>query len=425
MVYKIGRSIPYLYDSSVDKIKVVIACDTRVSSSMFASSLVSGLMASGAKVYFVGLIPSGGLSYLSKVLKASAGVMITASHNPVEYNGVKIFNGNGFKLTKSQQMQIERLLEENKFDDLEWNEIGTIIQKKKANQMYQKYLMQKADGFFDAFHLVLDCANGASSKLAPRLFQALKANVTVINASKNGLHINDNCGATNTKALQLAVKTRKNSLGFAFDGDADRLVVIDELGEEVTGETLLFLLATYFKETNNLKNNKVVTTVMSNTALIKELNKKNIQVEVTKVGDESVIEALLVNNLVLGAETSGHYVFKNEVTTADGLLSSIMVLNMLKHYNKPLSELKNKITLYPQIQKNIAVKKEEKDKIMESEALTELIIECNKMLEEKGRILVRKSGTEHIIRILVEGEDNNLIHLIANKIEDLIHKLTL
>ena len=417
LAYKVGRSIPSLYDASVDKIKVVIGHDTRVSSALLESALVTGLLESGADVIKVNKMPTAGVAYLSKVLHANAGVMITASHNKKEYNGIKIFNGNGFKLTKSQELHLERLINTQEFICVTQEKLGQILECKKAIACYENYLIKSSDGFFDGLSVAVDCANGAGGKVFPWVLKKLGARVKIIHSGNDGLKINFNCGATQTKGLCETVKKYNFQLGFALDGDADRLVIVDETGEEIKGEIIFYLFCKYLKENKLLKNNIVVSTIMSNTALKEALNKIKISLITTSVGDENVVKAMLENNSSFGGETSGHYLFDKVVTTSDGILTSIMFLNLFKTLKKPLSYYKNIFSLYPQKTINIAVNKEEKENVLKLESVKNKLLECENLIGKKGRVLLRASGTEDVLRLLVEGKDEQIIKTVINLME--------
>ncbi|PKK96082.1 MAG: phosphoglucosamine mutase [Tenericutes bacterium HGW-Tenericutes-4] len=423
IAYKIGRAIPHLYDSSVDKIKIAVGKDTRVSSDMLESALIAGLMESGADVTCLGVIPSAAVSYLSKVLKTNVGVMITASHNPYYYNGIKIFNGNGFKLTKMQEAQIEELVQNNKFTTLPNEQLGQKTDCNKATQCYENYLISNASGFFDGLSIVVDCANGAGSKVFTWTLKKLGVRVKTLFTSKNGLKINKDCGATHLEALCNEVKKGGYDIGFALDGDADRLMIVDENGKVVVGESVFYLFSKYLKEKKQLKNNTVVSTVMSNASLEEALKKIGISLIITQVGDENVVEEMLKNNLNFGGETSGHYMFSNAVTTSDGILSAILFLNLLKEYNLPVSKLTNLFSLYPQKVKNIAVEESQNQVVLNSELVQKKIKEWEQKLNKKGRILLRASGTEKVIRLLVEAKDEKIVNEIIINLENEIKKL--
>lgn len=361
--YKIGKALALIYSSELTKVKVIIGKDTRVSSDMIESALISGIMAQGADVVLLGVIPSGGVSYLAKKLKANAGVMITASHNEASYNGIKIFNGNGYKITRSQELQIEQLVYENDKELVENKKIGQITRDIRAIKCYQDYLVERLNGFFNGLKVCLDCANGAGRAIAPSVFKKLGVQLEVINNKKNGLLINKNCGATSLDSLSKKMKSGNYDIGFALDGDADRLMVIDEKGKVVAADDIIFLLAKDLKIKNMLESNIVVGTVMSNFGLEIMLKENGIKLYRTKVGDKYVTDYILEHNLMLGGESSGHFIFKNYVITADGILSAINILKLLKEYKKPLSELLGEVKKFPQILINIIVDENKKSKL--------------------------------------------------------------
>jgi len=421
--YKIGKALAQIYDNKLEKIKVIVAKDTRASSDMLQTAICSGLLAQGANVEFAGVMPTGAVSFLAKKLKANAGVMITASHNDVKYNGIKIFNGNGFKLTISQEYQIERLVNEDKNLLVDYKNVGQLKFNKNATKLYQGYLLDNISGFFDNFNICLDCANGAGSSVAPKILKSLKANVVVMHSTSNGFNINKNCGATNLASLSKKVKSGKFDIGFALDGDADRLMTVDENGRVVDTDSLIFLLAKNFNKKNKLNNNALATTIMSNYGLEVSLKEYDILLHRTKIGDKYVIDHMLEYDLNFGAENSGHYIFKNFVTTSDAIFSMIKILQLLKQKNKPISELIKSVKKYPQVLLNLEVDEDKKLEVMKNAYLFKQIKKCKRKLKNKGRVIVRPSGTENLIRVMVEGLDEKLVKKIANHLKKVIEKI--
>jgi phosphoglucosamine mutase len=421
--YKVGKALAQIYSTELEKIKIVVGKDTRKSCDMLQAALISGIMAMGASVELVGIMPSGGVAYLAKKLKAHAGVVITASHNEASYNGIKIFNGNGYKLTTMQELQIEQLVFEDSSELVKNEKIGQININKKASEAYIKYLIGDLEGFFSGISVCLDCANGAGSVLAPKIFKKLGVNLTVINNKRDGISINEKCGATDLNSLIKKLKSEKCDIGFALDGDADRLMTVDEKGKTVDADNLIYLLAKDLKQKNKLNGNSAVGTIMSNYGLELMLKEENISLKRTQVGDKYIVDFMLENSLNFGGEQSGHFVFKNYVTTADGIASAIQILKLLKQQEKPISELFKSVKKLPQILLNIKVDEDKKQAIISNPELLAKIKQCEKQLENIGRVVIRASGTENVIRIMVEGKNENLVKNIAKTLKNVVISL--
>lgn len=422
IAYNLGKALALIYNVQIGKVKIVIGKDTRLSCDMLESAFASGAMAHGAEIELLGIVPSASVAYLAKQLKANAGVVISASHNNAEYNGIKIFNGNGYKITDLQEKQIEQIVTENKNLLVDNEFIGKITYNKKAIDIYEKYIKNSFETSFRESKICLDCANGAGYLIAPKIFEGLCRKLKVVFNKNDGNLINKNCGATSVENLSKFVKNGDFDIGFALDGDADRLIVLDELGNIVDGDGCLFLIAIYMKRKGLLKNNTVVGTVMSNYGLEVSLKEFGISLNRTSVGDKNVINEMLKGGFNLGGESSGHLIFLDKSTTSDAILTAIQILELLKEEKKPLSKLVSEMKKYPQLIVNIKVNKINKLKILQSDLLQEQIKLCEQQIFNKGRLVVRASGTENLIRIMVEGEDKILINKIALKLQQDIKK---
>lgn len=398
------------------KIKIVIGRDTRISGSYLTQSLALGIIAGGGDVIDVGICTTPCVAYLTKQQKADYGVVISASHNAPNYNGIKIFNSKGYKISE----QDEELLESNfPFKKLvESLSMGKYEYKTKLLKKYQDFLVSFAKKC--NLKIVLDCGYGASFALAPLIFKKISPNIITINCKNKGELINVDCGAVNVKQLASCVLSNKADIGFAFDGDADRLIVVDEKGNEVDGDILLYIFATYFKKKNMLKNNVVVGTVYTNIAVENALKNKNIRLYRALVGDKYVSESMQNLNSSLGGEKSGHIIFGNYSTTGDGILSAILLLNILSETNSKVSNLNN-VHMCPQIIKNVYV--ENKDYIMQSKILSKMICDFQNVLGNSSRICVRASGTEPKIRIMIESKKSRMAKKMVDDLESCILKI--
>ncbi len=400
MAYRIGRYLGQYPRGK--KNRILIAADTRISGDMLKTALASGIMASGSDVYLMGVSTTPSISYLVREKSFDYGIMISASHNPYYDNGIKIFNSQGEKL----ENDIEKLIEgymDSILDDLPYkiNEsVGRMVLSHQLVDEYVDFLAKKAHDL-SGLHVIVDGANGSASVVAPKLFQRLGLTVKYINITPNGVNINDRCGSTHLKQLQ--TETRKNGfqIGLAFDGDADRLMVVCPDGQVADGDAIIYLNALDMKKRGLLNDNKVVITVMSNIGLKVALQAAGIALEEVQVGDKYVQACLKEHHLSLGGEQSGHIIFLDDLNTGDGLLTAIKVMNVLKESNRPLSELLSGLKIYPQILKNVSVVN--KDAVMAHTGLKELIGELSQKLNGNGRILVRASGTEPLVRVMAEA----------------------
>ncbi|WP_442597567.1 phosphoglucosamine mutase [Neobacillus sp. D3-1R] len=403
LAFKLGRFGGYVLTKDKDRPKVLIGRDTRISGHMLEGALVAGLLSTGAEVMRLGVISTPGVSYLTKVLGAQAGVMISASHNPVADNGIKFFGPDGFKLSDEQEEEIEALLD-LPVDELPrptGAKLGQVIDYFEGGQKYLQYLKQTVDEDFAGIHVALDCAHGATSSLAAHLFADLEADLSTMGASPNGLNINEGVGSTHPEALAAFLKEKNADVGLAFDGDGDRLIAIDENGNIVDGDQIMYICAKYMKEHGRLKHGTVVSTVMSNLGFYKGLENHGIQSVQTAVGDRYVVEEMKKNGYNLGGEQSGHIIFLDYNTTGDGLLSGLQLVNIMKVTEKSLSELANEMKKYPQKLVNIRVT--DKHHVTDNEKVKAIIEEVEAEMNGNGRILVRPSGTEPLVRVMAEA----------------------
>ncbi len=424
LAYKLGRAGGYVLTEGKEKVKVIVGKDTRVSGDMLEAALISGLMSVGCDVISVGIMPTPGVAYLTKKYGADCGVVISASHNPVEYNGIKFFNSEGYKLDDEIELKIEQYIDDiNKVD---YNPIKENVGKKiyinEPNRDYIDYLKSIIDVDFTGMKIALDCANGASYEIAPTVFKELGAEVFVINNEPNGNNINDKCGSTSPEKLQELVKTKKADIGLAYDGDADRLIAVDENGTIVDGDHIMILSAIYLKKHNKLNNNTLVVTVMSNIGLVIAAKENGINLATTSVGDRYVLEEMLKNNYNLGGEQSGHMIFTDYNTTGDGILSSLILAKTVKEENKSLSTLASVMVKYPQVLVNVKLKNENKNRYMEFKEVKDEIERIEKILDGSGRILIRPSGTEPLVRVMLEGKDEGQIKELAKNLANIIEE---
>lgn len=425
LAMKIGRAAAMvLTESCAHKPKVLIGMDTRASSHMLAAAIGAGLCSVGADVLIIDVVPTPAVAFLVKEYDYDAGVMISASHNPCEYNGIKIFQGNGYKLPDELENEIEEIiLDETKVPPVVLGgDVGKISFSSKAVDDYIFHLAMTADGDFKGMKIALDCANGSASVTARALFTRLGAKCCIINETPNGTNINENCGSTHLEQLQKFVVENKCDIGFAFDGDADRLLVVDENGEVVDGDKIIAVCSKFMKENNKLKNNTAVVTVMSNMGFFKFCEKNGINCVKTKVGDRYVLEEMVKNGFVIGGEQSGHIIFLDYATTGDGQMSAIQVLNVLKHTGKKISELASEMQVYPQVLINVRVSNFGKARLDKDEEVQLAIREASEELGDTGRVLVRVSGTEPLVRVMLEGEDYNQIKSLAESIAKVIEE---
>ncbi|RDU34866.1 phosphoglucosamine mutase [Neobacillus piezotolerans] len=420
LAFKLGRFGGFVLTKDKERPKVIIGRDTRISGHMLEGALVAGLLSIGAEVMRLGVISTPGVAYLTKALGAQAGVMISASHNPVEDNGIKFFGPDGFKLSDEQENEIEQLMDlpEDNLPRPVGASLGLVNDYFEGGQKYLQYLKQTVDEDFSGIHIALDCAHGATSSLATHLFADLEADLSTMGASPNGLNINAGVGSTHPEALAAFVKEKDADIGLAFDGDGDRVIAIDENGAVVDGDQIMYICGKYLKEQNRLKHSTVVSTVMSNLGFYKGLERNGIQSVQTAVGDRYVVEEMKKNGYNLGGEQSGHIIFLDYNTTGDGLLTGLQLVNIMKATKKPLSELANEIQKFPQILVNIRVT--DKYHVTDNDKVKEIITQVETEMAGNGRILVRPSGTEPLVRVMAEAPTEDLCRDYVNRIATVV-----
>lgn len=418
LAMKIGASAAYVLGEN-KKIKVIVGMDTRYSGDMLASAVNAGLLSMGANVIFVGVVPTPAVSFLVTHLNADMGVMISASHNPAKYNGIKLFNNKGYKLADEIEEKIEHYILDEKLP--ECTNIGSFERNEKLKDKYIDFLYSLANDY-SGLKVVVDCANGSASATAPILFKKLNIDAEIIFDNPDGININDNCGSTHLNSLISKVKETGVDLGIAYDGDADRCLLVSDNGEVIDGDYILAICGKDLKEKGKLNNNAVVGTVMSNLGLKKFCESENINFVNTKVGDRYVLEEMLDKDYVIGGEQSGHVIFKEYANTGDGELTSLMALNILSEKKCKLSELVSIMNKYPQVLVNVNVTKEGKTSFGNDAEINALIKKYEDELNDDGRILIRASGTENLIRVMIEGKDTDEIDKMAGDIADLINK---
>ncbi|MBQ3964462.1 MAG: phosphoglucosamine mutase [Firmicutes bacterium] len=425
LAFALGKAGAHVLSKSKGRPQILIGTDTRISADMLESALSAGIQAVGADVITVGVMPTPAVAYLVRHYQMDAGVVISASHNPFEYNGIKFFNGEGFKLDDSIEDEIEdiiiRNIEVNKY--ITGDRLGRhVIADEDAAQKYIDFLVNSTPMDLTGVKLVLDCANGASYAIAGKVYEALGADVTVIGDSPNGLNINENCGSTHPERLCEAVINEGAFMGMAYDGDADRLIAVDEKGRIIDGDKVICICAKMLKEEGRLKDDLVTATVMSNIGFHKYMESIGCKVEVTGVGDRYVLESMLKTGGVIGGEQSGHIIFLDKTTTGDGILSSLQLLKAVLASGKTASQLSDEILIYPQVLKNAKVKNENKNKYQTDPEVQAAIHEVEGKMEGSGRVLIRPSGTEPLVRVMIEGEDQEQITDLAADLAKLLTK---
>ena len=405
LAFKLGRFGGYVLSQYEEETPLVfVGRDTRISGEMLEHALIAGLLSVGIRVYKLGVIATPGVAYLVRTEKASAGVMISASHNPALDNGIKFFGGDGFKLDDDRELEIEALLDaaEDTLPRPSAQGLGTVMEYPEGLRKYQEFLVSTGVQL-EGMHVVLDTANGAASTSARQIFADLGAQLTVIGENPDGLNINDGVGSTHPEHLQEKVKEVGAAIGLAFDGDSDRLIAVDENGEIVDGDKIMYIIGSYLSSKGLLEKNTIVTTVMSNLGFHKALDAKGIQKEITAVGDRYVVEEMRKSGYNLGGEQSGHVVIMDYNTTGDGQLTGVQLTKIMQETGKKLSELAAEVTIYPQKLVNIRVENSMKDKAMEVPAIREIIEKMEAEMAGNGRILVRPSGTEPLLRVMAEA----------------------
>ncbi|GGB35485.1 phosphoglucosamine mutase [Virgibacillus dakarensis] len=422
LAFKIGRFGGYVLTKETEKPRVLIGRDTRISGHMLEGALVAGLLSIGAEVMRLGVISTPGVAYLTKATSAQAGVMISASHNPVEDNGIKFFGPDGFKLSDEQEDEIEALMEgEDTLPRPVGADLGIVNDYFEGGQKYLSFLKESIDNDFAGLEIALDCAHGATSGLATHLFADLEADIFTIGSSPDGLNINDGVGSTHPESLQAFVTEKGADIGLAFDGDGDRLIAVDEKGNIVDGDKIMYICGKYMNEKGFLRHKTVVSTVMSNLGFYKALEKHGMRSDKTAVGDRYVMEEMRKGGYNLGGEQSGHIIFLDYNTTGDGMLSALQLVNVMKETGKKLSELADEMEVYPQVLKNVKVT--DKKNAMTNPQIKEAIDAVEQEMAGEGRVLVRPSGTEPLVRVMVEASSKEDCERYADRVVKVIDDL--
>ena len=424
-VYKVAKAGAYVLAKHSDHTPtILIGRDTRISGTLIESAMTAGFLSYGANVKLLGVIPTPAVAYLTKKLNADAGVVISASHNTFEFNGIKFFSNKGMKIPDEIEEEIEEVIDSGRIEELtaENEKIG-------VSKVHTEYIYEYAGFIRDLFKDIkppkdfvvgLDTANGATYEVAKYIFEELGINYKIINNFPNGININNNCGSTHLEGLKEFVKQNKLSLGIAYDGDGDRCLAIDELGNEINGDILLTVISNYLKKNNKLNKDTIVATVMSNLGLKKYSKENNIQFVETKVGDRYVLEEMLKNNYNLGGEQSGHIILLDYNPTGDGILTSLMLIKTLLENKQKASEARKIVNIYPQVLVNAKVKQEKKYDYFEDSEIQKEIKKIEEEFADNGRVLIRTSGTEPLVRVMIEGDNEEYIKEKAQKLANLI-----
>jgi len=424
IAFSVGQAITYLLKKTHNKPRIIIGKDTRISGYMLESSLEAGITSMGGISYLVGVLPTPGIAFITQSMRADAGIVISASHNPYQDNGIKIFSGNGFKLSDEQEEIIEELiLNSNLSENVPpAYEMGRAY---RLDDVHGRYIVFLKNTFprnltMEDLKIVIDTANGATYKVAPIAFFELGADVHVIHNNPNGLNINENCGSQHTYDLRRKVVETGASIGLAFDGDGDRLIAVDEKGDELTGDQILFICAKALKDEDRLKNNLIVTTVMSNLGLTIACKRYSLRYHASKVGDRYVLEDMLKLGAVIGGEQSGHMIFLDHHTTGDGIITAMQLISVMLKTGKSLSELSKLMEIYPQKVINVPVKN--KPDINTLPAVVDVIKLVEHELKDSGRVLVRYSGTQNMCRVMVEGPSDEITEKYCRQIAEVVQR---
>ena len=428
LVYKVAKAGAYVLSKHADHTPtILIGRDTRISGTLIESAMTAGFLSYGANVKLLGVIPTPGVAYLTKKLKADASVVISASHNTFEFNGIKYFSNKGMKIPDSIEEEIEEILESGDFEKLTAHpsKIGVAEYREDLTEEYIFLLRKNFEGNIENalkqdFCIALDTANGATYKAAENIFSKIGINYKIINNNPDGININENCGSTHLEGLKKFVVENKMSLGIAYDGDGDRCLAVDENGNEIDGDILLAIFGQYLKEKGKLKNNTIVATIMSNLGLNKFSMKNDIILKQTKVGDRYVLEEMLKNDYNLGGEQSGHIIMLDYNPTGDGILTSLMLIQIILEKNMKVSELCSMINKYPHILINVKVSNDKKTLYLEDKEIQDHIAKIENELKDNGRVIIRPSGTEPLIRVMIEGQDQKEIEKMATNLSELI-----
>lgn len=428
LAFKLGRAGAFVLQkhshNKEGRTKVFIGTDTRISKDMLSNAIAAGAMSVGADIIDIGVAPTPAIAYLTKKHKADAGIVISASHNPMEYNGIKFFNSKGLKLDDAIELEIEEYIDA--MDKIEvvisHDKLGIKVINHQMVKEYEDFLISAVNLRLEGLNVTLDCANGASFEVAPNVFTKLGAKVQVIANEPDGTNINKKCGSTHPEELCKKVLENGSDLGLAYDGDADRLIAVDEKGTVIDGDKIMLICAKHLKENEKLKANKLVVTVMSNLGLHIAAKEHDIELEVTNVGDRYVLENMIDNDYSLGGEQSGHMIFLDHNTTGDGVLSSLILAEIIKLSGKSISELATIMDVYPQVLINAKVRNENKNAYLTDDTIKSEIDKLEDAMHGQGRVLIRPSGTEPLVRVMIEGKDKNEITKMAKKLSELIEK---
>ncbi len=428
LAMQLGQAGAYVLSKEKEhKPTIMVGCDTRISGDMLANALMAGACSVGANVVYVGVIPTPAIAYLTRRYRVDAGVVISASHNPVEFNGIKFFDGNGFKLPDALEDEIEQLIKSG-MKDVQFPtgaSVGKIKYRTDAREEYINHAVRAVHVDLRGMKIVVDCAEGASYYTSVETLKELGAEVVAIHNNPDGTNINANCGSTHMGELQARVVFEKADVGLAFDGDADRLLAVDENGHQVDGDVIMAIVGNHMKSKGELKDNTIVATVMSNLGFFLMGKEQGIHIEQTTVGDRYVLERMVQIGSNLGGEQSGHIIFLDENTTGDGLLSALHLLQVMVETGKKLSDLAGIMTVLPQALVGARVPNHKKDSYMEYTEIATAIKRVSEKFAEDGRVLIRPSGTEPLIRVMIEGKDQKLIEKEAKELAELIQNVML
>ena len=428
LAMKLGQAGAYvLTKEKSHQPTIIVGCDTRISGGMLANALMAGICSVGANAIYVGVVPTPAIAYLTRKHKVDAGVVISASHNPMEFNGIKFFNGDGYKLSDELEDEIEELIK-NDMDDVVFPigpGVGRVEYRFDIVDEYIEFQKKTVPIDLSSLKIVVDCAEGASYYTSVKTLQDLGANLIAIHTKPDGTNINANCGSTHMDELMARVVSEKSDVGIAFDGDADRMLAVDENGKLVDGDEIMAICGKYMKDNGKLAKDTIVVTVMTNLGFTLMGDANNINIEKTKVGDRYVLENMLENGYNLGGEQSGHVIFLDDNTTGDGLLSALRLLQVMVETKKPLSELASVMEVLPQALVNAKVPNHKKESYMEYSEIAEAIARLEEMFAGEGRVLIRPSGTEPLVRVMIEGKNQQVIDKEAKKLAELITKVML
>lgn len=428
LAMKLGQAGAYvLTKEKSHQPTIIVGCDTRISGGMLANALMAGICSVGANAIYVGVVPTPAIAYLTKKHKVDAGVVISASHNPMEFNGIKFFNGEGYKLSDQLEDEIEALIR-NDMKDVIFPigpGIGRVEYRFDIRDEYVEFEKKTVPVDLSGLKIVIDCAEGASSYTSVKALTELGANLIAIHTNPDGTNINANCGSTHMDELRARVVSEKADVGIAFDGDADRMLAVDENGKLVDGDEIMAICGNFLKKKGRLAKDTIVVTVMTNLGFSLMGEREKLHIETTKVGDRYVLENMLENGYNLGGEQSGHVIFLDDNTTGDGLLSALRLLEVMVETKKPLSELAGIMEVLPQALVNAKVPNHKKESFMEYAEIAEAIDALEQKFAGEGRVLIRPSGTEPLVRVMIEGKDQKVIEEEAHKLADLITKVML